>query len=91
MIPKPFVPFGKRTMSQWHDMISMWRVTTILRHCLSFQMFELTKSISIEEVDEALNHAMKAKLIYEFTPYEKEIISNFIDGLLDARLELVGK
>lgn len=54
-------------------------------------MFELTKSISIEEVDEALNHAMKAKLIYEFTPYEKEIISNFIDGLLDARLELVGK
>jgi hypothetical protein len=54
-------------------------------------MFEQGKSISIEEVDEALNHAMKAKLIYEFTPYEKEIISNFIDGLLDARLELVGK
>jgi hypothetical protein len=78
-------------MSQLRGTISLWRVYLSLKQCLGFQMFEQGKSISIEEVDEALNHAMKAKLIYEFTPYEKEIISNFIDGLLDARLELIGK
>jgi hypothetical protein len=47
--------------------------------------------ISIEEVDEALNHATTAKLFLDFTPKEKEIINQFIDGLLDARLELIGK
>lgn len=78
-------------MSQLRDTISLWRVYLSLKDSLRFSMFQQGKSISIEEVDEALNHAMKAKLIYEFTPYEKEIISNFIDGLLDARLELVGK
>lgn len=78
-------------MSQLRGTISLWRVYLSLKDSLRFSMFQQGKSISIEEVDEALNHAMKAKLIYEFTPYEKEIISNFIDGLLDARLELVGK
>ena len=80
-----------KDVSHLRGTISLWRVYLSLKQCLSFRMFEQGKSISIEEVDEALNHAMKAKLIYEFTPYEKEIISNFIDGLLDARLELVGK
>jgi hypothetical protein len=78
-------------MSQLRGTISLWRVYLSLKDSLGLRMFQQGKSISIEEVDEALNHAMKAKLIYEFTPYEKEIISNFIDGLLDARLELVGK
>lgn len=78
-------------MSQLRGTISLWRVYLSLKDSLGFSMFQQGKTISIEEVDEALNHAMKAKLIYEFTPYEKEIISNFIDGLLDARLELVGK
>lgn len=78
-------------MSQLRGTISLWRVYLSLKDSLGLRMFQQGKSISIEEVDEALNHAMKAKLIYEFTPYEKEIINNFIDGLLDARLELVGK
>lgn len=78
-------------MSQLRGIISLWRVYLSLKDSLGLRMFQQGKSISIEEVDEALNHAMKAKLIYEFTPYEKEIINNFIDGLLDARLELIGK
>lgn len=78
-------------MSQLRGTISLWRVYLSLKDSLGLRMFQQGKSISIEEVDEALNHAMKAKLIYEFTPYEKEIINNFIDGLLDARLELIGK
>jgi len=80
-----------KVMSQLHDTIFLWRVYPSLKDSLGFSMIQEPKPISIKEVDEALNHAMKAKLIYEFTPYEKEIISNFIDGLLDARLELIGK
>jgi hypothetical protein len=78
-------------MSQLYATIAALRVYLSPKHFLGFLMAQQSFPISIEEVDEALNHATTAKLFLDFTPKEKEIINQFIDGLLDARLELIGK
>ena len=80
-----------QVMSQLCATIAALRVYLSPKHFLGFLMLQQSHPISIEEVDEALNHATTAKLFLDFTPKEKEIINQFIDGLLDARLELIGK
>lgn len=78
-------------MSQLSATIATLRVYLSPKHFLGFLMIQQQIPISIAEVDEALNHATIAKLFLDFTPKEKEIIRQFIDGLLDARLELSAK
>lgn len=78
-------------MSHLSATIAALRVYLSPKHFLGFLMIQQTPPISIEEVDEALNHATTAKLFLDFTEHEKQIINQFIDGLLDARLELSAK
>jgi len=80
-----------QVMSHLGATIAALRVYLSPKHFLGFLMLQQSHPISIEEVDEALNHAITAKLFLDFTEREKEIINQFIDGLLDARLELIGK
>lgn len=78
-------------MSHLSATIAALRVYLSPKHFLGFLMIQQQSPISIEEVDEALNHAITAKLFLDFTEHEKQIINQFIDGLLDARLELSAK
>lgn len=45
-------------------------------------------SDEIEQIDEALHHASETKNKPEFSPEQREIVGQFIDELLDTRLEL---
>lgn len=49
---------------------------------------ESAVSDEIEEIDEALHHASETKNKPEFSPEQREIVGQFIDELLDTRLEL---
>lgn len=49
---------------------------------------ELTVSTEIKEIDEALHHASETKKKPDFSPQQREIVEEFIDELLDTRLEL---
>lgn len=49
---------------------------------------ELAVSTEIQEIDEALHHASETKNKPEFSPEQREIVGQFIDELLDTRLEL---
>lgn len=49
---------------------------------------ELAVSTEIEEIDEALHHASETKKKPDFSPEQREIVGEFIDELLDTRLEL---
>lgn len=49
---------------------------------------ELAVSTEIEEIDEALHHASETKNKPDFSPEQREIVGQFIDELLDTRLEL---
>jgi hypothetical protein len=44
-----------------------------------------TENVSIDEIDEALKHAVQSKMTTEDS--RKHIIQGFIDDLLDERLE----
>lgn len=45
-------------------------------------------SAQISEIDEALYHAAETKHKPDFSPQQREIVEQFIDELLDTRLEL---
>lgn len=49
---------------------------------------ESAVSNEIEEIDEALHHASETKNKPDFSPEQREIVEQFIDELLDTRLEL---
>ena len=49
---------------------------------------ESAVSDEIQEIDEALHHASETKNKPEFSPEQREIVGEFIDELLDTRLEL---
>lgn len=49
---------------------------------------ESAVSDEIEEIDEALHHAAETKNKPDFSPEQREIVEQFIDELLDTRLEL---
>lgn len=49
---------------------------------------ESAVSDEIQEIDEALHHASETKNKPEFSPEQREIVGQFIDELLDTRLEL---
>jgi hypothetical protein len=43
---------------------------------------------SIDEIDEALSHATKARKLPHYSHRQRAIVDEFIDDLLDMRLEL---
>lgn len=45
-------------------------------------------STQIEEIDEALFHATVTRSKSDFSHHQREIVENFIDDLLDTRLEI---
>lgn len=47
-----------------------------------------TISEQIDEIDEALHHASETKNKPDFSQEQREIVEQFIDELLDTRLEL---
>lgn len=49
---------------------------------------ESAVSTEINEIDEALHHASETKNKPDFSPEQREIVEQFIDELLDTRLEL---
>ena len=49
---------------------------------------ESAVSDEIQEIDEALHHASETKNKPDFSPEQREIVEQFIDELLDTRLEL---
>lgn len=49
---------------------------------------ESAVSTEIQEIDEALHHASETKNKPDFSPEQREIVEQFIDELLDTRLEL---
>lgn len=49
---------------------------------------ESAVSDQISEIDEALFHASETKQKPDFSPAQREIVEQFIDELLDTRLEL---
>lgn len=49
---------------------------------------ESAVSEQISEIDEALFHASETKHKPDFSPEQREIVEQFIDELLDTRLEL---
>jgi hypothetical protein len=49
---------------------------------------ESAVSDQISEIDEALVHASETKYKPDFSPAQREIVEQFIDELLDTRLEL---
>jgi hypothetical protein len=45
-------------------------------------------SVQIQEIDEALFHAAVTKTKSDFSQQQREIVEQFIDELLDTRLEI---
>jgi hypothetical protein len=43
---------------------------------------------SIHEIDEALGHAIKARDLPHYSQRQRDIVNEFIDDLLDMRLEM---
>jgi len=54
---------------------------------LSLSEFPISEQ-TISEIDEALNHATKARKLPQYTQRQRDIVDGFIDDLLDLRLEL---
>lgn len=48
----------------------------------------LEECVNLEEIDEALFHASCARNRPHFTQRQRDIVDEFIDDLLDTRLEL---
>jgi hypothetical protein len=49
---------------------------------------DATIPIEIEEIDEALQYASESRNKSDYSQHQREIVDNFIDDLLDTRLEL---
>jgi hypothetical protein len=49
---------------------------------------DATISIEIDEIDEALQYASESRNKPDYSQHQREIVDNFIDDLLDTRLEL---
>ena len=54
---------------------------------LSLSEFPISEQ-SINEIDEALGHATKARNLPHYTQRQRDIVDEFINDLLDMRLEL---
>ena len=54
---------------------------------LSLSEFPISEQ-SINEIDEALSHATKARNLPHYTQRQRDIVDEFIDDLLDMRVEL---
>lgn len=58
-----------------------------LRDRLSSSEFPISEQ-SLDEIDEALGHAAKTRNLPHYTRRQCAIVDEFIDDLLDLRLEL---
>lgn len=54
---------------------------------LALSEFPISRE-SINEIDEALGHASRARNIPHYSPRQRAIVDEFIDDLLDMRWEL---
>jgi hypothetical protein len=59
----------------------------MFRDTLALSEFPISEH-SIDEIDEALGHAAKARKLPHYTDRQRAIVNEFIDDLLDTRLEL---
>ncbi len=65
----------------------MPRILSMFSATLSLSEFPISEQ-SLSEIDEALAHATKARNLPHYTQRQRDIVDEFIDDLLDMRLEV---
>jgi hypothetical protein len=65
----------------------MKRMLSLFHAKIALSEFPISEH-SIDEIDEALGHAAKARNLPHYTERQRAIVDEFIDDLLDTRLEL---